>query len=132
MSSAILDNLQKAIYDGFKGKLHEGRLHRRVTSATAVLDANRDPVASPSSWPMEGFIDQYSPFTINTGGVPKDAEKVCIFGYSLEEGTIKPKKGDVAYIDGSGYYELLKGDVDPAAALYECQAHGIPKPAWIP
>ena len=128
MSSAILDNLQKAIYDGFKGKLHEGRLHRRVTSATAVLDVNGKAPATPASWALEGFVDQYSPFTI--GGIPKDAEKVCIFGYSLEEGTIKPKKGDVVAIDGI-YYHLDQAVTDPAAALYEIQSHQIPQPEWI-
>ncbi len=118
----ILDGqLASAIYAGFKGKLKTGTLRKMVRSESGGLDAKGDPIAAaPVTYGFEGFTDLYSAFYKAQAGIPASDLKVCIFGKSLPAGIV-PGKDDKALISGV-WYQLRQVGVDPAGALYECQA----------
>lgn len=121
MSGPLLTGqLADAIYGGFKDLLLVGSL-RQETFADS-LDEYGDPVTasvSVDTYAVQGFTSQYSDFYRMRAGIPETDLKVNIFGKSLV-GTV-PKKDDLVTFEGV-WYQLRKVSVDPAKALYGCQA----------
>jgi hypothetical protein len=126
MSGPLLTGqLAKAIFAGFKGKLLSGTL--RQQSAGGV-DQWGDPIpGTVSLYGCEGFTDEYSDAFRVQAGIPETDLKVCIFGQSLPAG-VQPTKDNQAQFRGQ-WYQLRKIKVDPAMALFECQAFRIEVPA---
>jgi hypothetical protein len=127
--AGLLDGvIAKAIFKGFKGKLSKGELRRAIPSAG--LDEYGDPNAeTPAYFSVEGFSDEYSEFYKAQAGIPETDLKVAIFGQSIKPSTI-PAKDDKVTFKGQ-WYQLKQVGVDPADALYECQAFRIPAPADV-
>lgn len=126
----LLDGpLASAIYAGFKGRLSQGRL-LRMQDAAGVDDMGDATGETPVLFRLEGFEDKYSDFFRAGAGIPDTDLKVCIFGASLPTGT-RPLKDDRVELTRAGvktWYQLRKDGVDPAGALWECQAFVIPEP----
>lgn len=129
----ILDGqLAKALFAGFKGKLLKGTLRRLIPSQSGGLDGLGDEIApTPTTWPCEGFTDDYSDEFKARYGIPETDLKVCIFAQSIAAGSISPQKDDQVQIPaGTGpWYQLRKAKTDPATALWTCQAYGIRAPS---
>lgn len=129
----VLDGqLANAIFAGFKGRLSKGRL-LRISGETGVDDMGDATGGTPTLTPLEGFEDKYSDFFRATAGIPDTDLKVCIFGASLPAG-VRPTKDDKVALTRAGvetWYQLRKDGVDPAGALWECQAFVIPKPKGV-
>lgn len=121
----LLDgDIAKAIFAGFKGKLLAGEVRRE--SAAGGLDEHGDPVAVAVSYTaMEGFTDEYSDFYRAQLNIPDTDLKVNIFAQSAPG--FEPTKDDKVRF-GSKWYQLRKIKVDPAGALWECQAFEIEAP----
>lgn len=119
----LTGDIADAIYAGFKNKLLTGTLVRDSPSTT--LNALGDPTGvTTQSWPCQGFIDNYSAHTRAAAGIPATDSKVCVFGKSLPKG-IRPQKDDrVVMTNGviATNWQLRSAVVDPAGALWECQA----------
>lgn len=129
MAGLLDGQLASAIYAGFKNKLLKGAL-RRASPIGGVNDLG-DPVAvNVQTWAMQGFTDQYSAYYRAQAGIPDTDLKVCIFGKGLPSG-IRPRKDDQVSFTQAGittWYQLRAIGVDPANALYECQAFQITAP----
>lgn len=132
----LLDgDLQKAIYDGFRGRLFKGVLRRYESPTSGGLDPKGDPIDTSdyNEFAIEGFRDEYSRFTMAQSGIPETDYKVCIFGGSSPD--LTPRGGDIVRLDpktGSFWSRLRGGKggvkVDPAGALWECQAFAADAP----
>jgi hypothetical protein len=116
------------IFKGFKGKLLTGTLMRDTPSTT--LDELGDPVSvTTQSWKCEGFVDNYSAYTKAVAGIPSTDSNVSIFARSLPA-NVRPQKDDrVIMTNGvtASHWELRNAQVDPAGALWQCQA-STPEP----
>ena len=120
----LTGDLAKAIFAGFKGLLLQGELRREIS--TGGLDEYGDPLeVQPTYFSIEGFTDEFSSFYRAQASIPETDVKVNIFGQS-SPGLI-PQKDDQVIFKGV-WYQLRSGDVDPADALYECQAFVIAPP----
>ena len=118
MPGLLEGQIAKAIYKGFKGRLLAGTLRRETLGTT--LDAYGDPTgASVSSYSIEGFVSGYSAFYRATAGIPETDVKVNIFAQSSPG--LVPSKDDLVQFQGV-WYQLRSVNVDPATALYACQA----------
>jgi hypothetical protein len=129
----LLDGyIAKAVYAGFKGRLSPGLLRRSVATS---LDDLGDPVSpTTADYDCQGFVDDYSAVVRAKAGIPVTDVKVCIFGQSLAGGSVRPTKDDVVRMPTRAgvvtWHQLRERiEVDPAGALYECQAFVIPEPA---
>jgi hypothetical protein len=110
--------LAKAIYNGFKGKLLTGVLRRETLGTT--LNSYGDPTgATVTTYAIEGFTSRYSDFYRATAGIPETDIKVNIFAQSSPG--LTPTKDDLVQFQGI-WYQLRSVSVDPATALYSCQA----------
>jgi hypothetical protein len=123
----LTGDIANAVYLGFKGRLLSGTL-TRLTPSTTKNDLG-DPVSeTPTSYTCEGFVDGYSAYIRATAGIPKTDSKVCIFAKSLPAG-VRPQQDDIVVFTTrpSGMqstWQLRPGmTVDPAGALWECQAY---------
>lgn len=128
----LLDgNLATAIYKGFKGKLLVGIIRQHTTPDSGSLDALGDPIEiDPVDTAMEGFVDGYSAFYRAQAGIPETDMKVCIFAKSCP--SVTPSKDDLVRFTQAGvqtWYQVRAVAVDPALALWECQAFEVPEPA---
>lgn len=132
----LLDgDLRDAIYQGFRGRLLSGALRRPAIPTSTNLAPNGDPLDSgyDDDVPIEGFNDQYSAFVRAQPGFPQTDLKLCIFGGSAPN--LTPKANDLVRWDrptGAQWFRLREGDgairVDPATALWECQALPVGEP----
>lgn len=132
----LLDgDLQKAIYEGFKGRLLKGVVRRYGIAQSGGLDELGDPIdgSGYQEWPIEGFRDDYSHFTRAQAGIPSTDYKVCIFAGSAP--SYAPRNGDLVRLDPKtgSYWSRLNGDkggirTDPATALWECRAAPAEEP----
>lgn len=132
----ILDgDIQKAIYEGFKGRLLKGVVRRYTTPESGGLDPLGDPIDSSdyTEWAIEGFRDEYSHFTRAQAGIPATDYKVCILAGSAPD--LAPRHGDLVRFDpkAGSYWSRLNGEkggikTDPATALWECQASPASEP----
>ncbi len=124
MAGLLTGKIAKAIFKGFKGKLLTGELRREIR--TAPLDEFGDPtITGPEYFRIEGFTDQYSAFYRKKAGIPETDLKVAIFSQSSPG--LTPKKDDKVFFTPT-WYQLRQVGVDPAGALYECQAFEISPP----
>lgn len=124
MAGLLTGDIAKAIFKGFKGKLLAGELRREV--ATPLTDEFGDALAStPSFFSVEGFTDQFSDFARASSNIPDTDLIVAIFAQSSPG--LVPEKDDKVTFKGK-WYQLRKIKVDPADALYECQAFEIQPP----
>lgn len=126
---ALLDgDIAKKIYQGFKGKLSKGML-RQITREGG-LDENGDPYAEvPTYRAVEGFVDQYSEFFIHQAGIPDTDLKVCVFGQSIPGIDIgKDDKIRMKFLGRQQWFQVRNPKMDPAGALWECQAFKIEAP----
>lgn len=128
--SMLNGSVATAIYKGFKGKLLTGTIRQYSSPASGALDEYGDPIdLAATNTSIEGFVDAYSAFYAAQAGIPETDLKVCIFGKSCP-GVI-PTKDDVVKFTQAGsatWYQIRAVAVDPALALYECQAFVIPEP----
>lgn len=125
MAGLLTGKLAKAVFKGFKGKLLTGTLRHDVPGTT--LDSNGDPTSTTRTvFSVEGFTDEYSAFYRAQAGIPETDLKVNIFSESSPG--LTPTKDDRVTFLGV-WYRLRKVKVDPAGALFECQAFEIPKPS---
>ena len=124
MAGLLTGKIAKAIFKGFKGKLLTGTL-RHLTPASGN-DEYGDPNSEVlTTFSIEGFTDQYSAFYRAQAGIPETDLKVSIFAQS-SPGLVPVKDDTVLF--GSTWYQLLTVGIDPAGALYECQAFEVPTP----
>lgn len=120
----ILDPIAGQIYAAFRGKLKAATLWRAVPSVSAGLDGTGDPINPvPTTWPCEGFTDNYSDYFTTRGEVPEKDVKVMIFAASLPAG-VRPETDDKVQIPArtGPWYQLRNAKTDPATALWTCQA----------
>jgi hypothetical protein len=122
--SLLASEIQKQIWDGFRGKLLKGFIRQKSIDVSAGLDELGDPIDTGHvDTKCEGFASNYSDRFKATGITELDM-KVCIFGGSIPG--IQPGKDDIVMlkgITGDEWYQL-RGPVkkDPATALWTCQA----------
>lgn len=125
----LLDGgIAKAIYKGFKGKLLKGQL--RVETAVGGLDDAGDPIASTVAYyRVEGFVDLFSEFYKKQAGIPDSDMKVSIFSASVPG--VEIQKDHKIWLKGNfgvKWYQVRVPRIDPAGALWECQAFEIEAP----
>lgn len=134
---SFLDKMAGSIYAGFKGKLRKGVI--RVPGAVTGKDAKNRPERDPPALvPFEGFEDDYSDFTRAQAGIPKTSVRLNIFGASIATPGIKPTtdqlcrldfpaaNGQAAYVR---WYKLrTRINIDPAGALWQCEAEVVEAP----
>ena len=125
----LLDGaIASAVYAGFKGRLLTGTLRQ---SSAATLDDLGDPATpTDTDYPVQGFVDGYSAVFRAQAGIPIEDVRVSIFGKSMPTG-VRPGRDDRVRMRQAGvdtWYQLRTAEVDPAGALWECQAYAIPAP----
>lgn len=121
MPGILEGQLASAIYAGFRGKLKKATLWRLAAGSSTTLTPAGDVIdQAPEMWPCEGFTDGYSDYIRATAGIPTTDLKVCVFGASLPAG-VRPLTDDKVLIGGE-WHQLRKANVDPAGALWTCQA----------
>jgi len=124
MAGLLTGKIAKAIFKGFKGKLLTGEL--RHATPSSGNDEFGDPSVEVLTYRgIEGFTDKYSDSYRAKAGIPETDLLVAIFEQS-SPGIIPAKDDKVRF--GSTWYQLRKIGVDPAGALYECQAFVVPAP----
>lgn len=131
MSGLLTGDIANAIYAGFKGKLLTGALVQSVPATSGGLDQYGDPMdAGVLTTPCEGFSAAYSEFFMATAQIPEGSVKCCFFAPSLKG--IRPGQDDKAYFTRNGvqeWFQLRKVKIDPAGALWVCEAFPIPDPS---
>lgn len=126
-----------SIYAGFKGKLRRGVI--QLPGAVVAKDGKGRPERDPPALiPMEGFEDAYSDFTKAQAGIPKSSVRLNIFGASIAQPGVKPTTDQLCRLDYpaangqaaySRWYKLrTRIDIDPAGALWECEAEVVGPP----
>jgi hypothetical protein len=128
----LLDgSLAEQIYAGFKGKLLTGIIRKRSQPESAALDSLGDPLElAPADTAIEGFTENYDDAFAARAGIPSTDIMVNIFAKSCPG--IVPGKDDIVRMTQAGvatWYQLRRAKVDPAGALFICQAFVIPEPA---
>lgn len=116
-----LDAIRKAVATGFKGRLRKGRLYRRP--ALSVNALGDDIQGTPTVFPFDGAIDNYSEFTRANAGIPVTDVRLIIIAGSL---ATTPNMDDVVWIDGRWLKLGMRIETDPARAAYACQAFDVP------
>lgn len=125
MPGILEGTLAKAIFNGFKGRLLKGTLRRETLGTT--LNSHGDPTgATVTTYSIEGFTSGYSDFYRAQAGIPETDVKVNIFAQSSSG--LVPTKDDYVQFQ-SVWYQLRSVKVDPATALYTCQAFVTDAPA---
>lgn len=132
----LLDgDLQRAIYEGFKGRLLTGTVRRYSAPQSGALDDRGRPIdgSEYEEWAVEGFRDEYSRYTMEQAGIPATDYKVCILAGSAPSWS--PKLGDLVLLSPAtgAYWSRLRGGkggirTDPATALWELQAFPAESP----
>ena len=124
MAQLLTGKLAKAIFKGFKGKLLKGELRRETGNET--LDEFGDSTDSTITYfSVEGFTDEFSDFYKEKAGIPETDLIVAIFAQS-SPGLVPCKDDKVTFLNR--WYQIREVKVDPATALYECQAFEIDPP----
>lgn len=124
MAGLLTGKLAKQVYKGFKGKLLKGELRRETSGDN--LDEFGDAIGpTPQYFAIEGYTDEFSAFYKEKAGIPESDLIVAIFAQSSPG--LVPQKDDKVTYKGT-WYQLRKIKVDPADALYECQAFEILPP----
>ena len=124
MAGLLEGALAKAIFAGFKGRLLKGELRREV--AASAPDEYGDVITTPQYFSVEGFTDLYSAFYRDRAQIPETDLKVSIFAQSSPG--LRPTKGDKVSFKNV-WYQLRQVGVDPADALWECQAFEVRPPS---
>lgn len=120
MASFLEKQLSKAIAKGLKGKLLVGTLQRQTAT---TLNSFGDPVpATPQSFRVEGFPDEYSDYYRAQVGIPEGAVKLIIIAGNS---ATFPLKEDIVTFPGFPDFKIQKTKIDPAKAAYECQAFRV-------
>lgn len=127
----LLDTqLRDAIYAGFKDKLLSGVIRQYSEPASGALDEYGDPIdVAPTDTDIQGFVDEIDDRYRAQAGIPEEDVLVNIFGGSAT--SVTPAKDDVVRFTRNSvatWYQLRRVKVDPAGALYTCQAYVIPEP----
>ena len=122
--------IAEAIYAGFKGKLLSGVIRQVVTPASGGLDELGDPQDGvPTDTACQGFVDNYSDHTKALAGISQTDVKCCLFAKSMPG--LKPTKDSTVKFVRAGvaeWYQLRERImIDPAGALWECQAYKLPQ-----
>jgi len=117
----LLDRqIKRAVAKGFKGKLLQGTLSRRIALSTNELG---DPVGNPSTFKIQGFPEDFSDFHRRTAGIPDTDLKIVLIAGLM---ATKPVQDDkVGFYQGEfagKWFQLRTVEVDPAGAHYECRA----------
>lgn len=116
MASFLEGQLRNAIAKGFKGKLLVGTLTRMVRGG---VDEYGDPISTPQTFRVEGFVDTYSDFYIQQAGLPETTVKIVLISGNSQ---VSPLKED--YINFRGEtFQVNKVSTDPALATFECEAN---------
>lgn len=126
----LLDGqISKAVYGGFRGKLKKAVLRRVAAAQSGGLDGRGDPIYPvPTRYPgLQGYRDRYSAFYMAQAGIPKTDVKVCIFAESVPAAA-RPLAKDDQIMLGTEWFQVRTTDIDPAGALWECQAFAIAAP----
>lgn len=124
MAGLLEGKIAKAIFKGFKGRLLKGTLRRDTDSTT--LDSLGDATSTTKTeFSIEGFTDEFEDLYRVRAGIPETDLKVNIFAES-SPGLVPEKDDRVTF--QSKWYQLRKIKIDPAGALYECQAFQVPAP----
>lgn len=125
--------LAESIYQGFKGKLLSGVIRQRAPAQSTALDEYGDPLdLIPTETTIEGFTEDYDDAFRAKAGIPLTDLKVNFFGKSAPG--ITPGKDDIVRFTQAGvdtWYQLRRAKVDPAGALWVCQAFQIAAPEPI-
>jgi hypothetical protein len=125
--ASILTNLPQTIFAAFNGKLLNGTLWRYVIGESGNLTDQGDPIeGTPTTWSMQGFVDDYDAAYRQRAGIPEGDAKVSVFGASLPSG-IAPRRDDRINMQGQ-WWQVRKIATDPAQALYVCQSFVCPAP----
>jgi hypothetical protein len=123
-------SLAEQIYKGFKGRLLSGIIRQRAVPTSGALDTYGDPIdLAPVDTALEGFTEDYDDAFRARAGIPGTDLKVNIFAKSCP--AITPGKDDLVKFTRAGvaeWYQLRRVKVDPAGALWECQAFRIKDP----
>lgn len=123
-------DLAEAIYKGFKGKLSTGIIRQFSAPTSGALDEYGDPIeVAATDTDIEGFAEGYSEFYRAQAGIPETDLKVNIFAQSCPG--VVPGKDDLVKLTRAGadtWYQVRKVAVDPAQALFTCQAFVVPEP----
>lgn len=119
MASFLEGSLQRAIAQGFKGRLLKGTLTR---SSGSGLDEFGDVVPGNSTtYTFEGFVDQFSAFVRAQAGIPDTDAKITIIAGSLKP-FVNPRQDDHLTLRGDTYNVVRLINQDPALATFELQA----------
>lgn len=120
----LTGDIAKKIFQGFKGKLLTGIL--RHAEPQGALNSYGDSTSQTTTdYDIEGFVDQYTAFFKSQAGIPDTDLKINIFAQSIPG--VTPTKDDKAQFLGV-WYQIRRVSVDPATALFECQAFKINSP----
>lgn len=119
MASFLEGQLRNAIAKGFKNKLLVGTLTRMVRNG---VDPYGDPISTPQTFRVEGFVDDYSDFYKAQAGIAHtDVKVILIAGNSATQ----PQKEDNISFAGYPTYQVREVKTDPAKATWELQSFGI-------
>jgi hypothetical protein len=121
-------DLRDSIFAAFQGRLLSGEVRRKSGATSGGTDAHGDPLdIDTAQWLVEGFIDTYSRTLRAAAGIPDSAVKVCIFAGSAPD--YSPHANDLVRL-GERWTRLEAGpfDIDPAGALWTCQAEIVEAP----
>lgn len=126
----LTGDIANTVYRSFKGKLLSGIIRQLSIPESGGLDGNGDPIdAAPIDTACEGFDDNYSEYFERRFEIPDGDVVIGIFAKSIPGVTLS--KDDRVRFDrpeGSEWYQLRKTKIDPARALWQCQAYPIPDP----
>lgn len=124
-------SLAQSIYDGFKGRLLTGTIRQSAAPDSGVLDDRGDPIDTvETDTALEGFTENYDDAFMARAGIPGTDLMVNIFAKSCP--SITPGKDDRVAMVQAGvttWYQLRRAKIDPAGALWVCQAFKIPDPS---
>ena len=120
---SFLDTMAEDIWQAFQGELLTGTFRKVTPNQARGFDGYNDPVMdTATSYDIEGFIVQYSEFDRAQAGIPATDVKFCWFA-RCQPGVI-PSNGDTGQFRGQ-WYRFRAVDVDPALALWVCQAFAL-------
>lgn len=125
MASPLSGALARQIDQAFRqsGLPLAGTL-RREGESTFNADGFLVP-GSPATYPMRGYVDDYSDIRRAQAGIPQGDRIAAIFGASV---SVAPQIGDKVKYPGYDWMQIRAVTVDPAKALYECQAFEVGAP----
>jgi hypothetical protein len=127
MPTSILAPLAQQVFNAFNGKLLNGTLWRYVIGDSGNLTDQGDPIeGTPTTWSMQGFVDDFDAAYRQRAGIPEGDAKVSVFGASLPSGIV-PQRDDRINMQDQ-WWQVRKVATDPAQALWVTQSFACPAP----